>query len=80
MTTTGEDRREYVVAGWCVHPDFIPMEKVIVVPEPELSFVVGLLSWITGTIHFLVIIWIVNVPVHAFLLATTLCYYKITNS
>ncbi|CAD6266694.1 unnamed protein product [Miscanthus lutarioriparius] len=27
VTTTGEDRREYVVAGWCVHPTSSPWRR-----------------------------------------------------
>lgn len=29
---------KFVVVEWCVHPDFMPHEKLIAVPEPELSF------------------------------------------
>jgi hypothetical protein len=32
----GDDLREYQVTAWCVHPNFIPLEKVIAVLELEL--------------------------------------------
>lgn len=38
VTAAREDLREFVVVAWCVHPDFIPHEKLIAVPEPELPF------------------------------------------
>ncbi|CAD6246221.1 unnamed protein product [Miscanthus lutarioriparius] len=39
-SAAGEDLREFVVAAWCVHPDFIPHERLIAIPEPEVPFVV----------------------------------------
>jgi hypothetical protein len=39
-TVAGEDMREFVVAGWCLHPNFIPQEQLIGIPEPEVPFVV----------------------------------------
>jgi hypothetical protein len=30
-----EDEREIFVAAWCAHPDLIPDEKIMAVPEPE---------------------------------------------
>ena len=39
-SAAGEDLREFVVAAWCVHPDFIPHERLIAIPEPEMPFVV----------------------------------------
>jgi hypothetical protein len=35
-----EDSREYLVAAWCMHPDFVPQEVIVAVPEPEVPFVV----------------------------------------
>jgi hypothetical protein len=35
-----EDSREYLVAAWCMHPDFVPQEVIVAVPEPEVQFVV----------------------------------------
>jgi hypothetical protein len=35
-----DDRREFVVAGWCIHPNFIPQEKLIGIPEPDVPFVI----------------------------------------
>lgn len=39
-TVAGEDRREFVVAAWCIHPSLIPGDKLIGIPEPEVPFVV----------------------------------------
>lgn len=40
QTAAGEDLREFFVTAWCIHPHFILQQKIIVVPEPELPFVV----------------------------------------
>lgn len=35
-----EDLRKYFVAAWCIHPRFIPQQKIIAIPESEVPFVV----------------------------------------
>jgi hypothetical protein len=35
-TAAADDLWEYQAVAWCIHQNFIPLEKVIVVPEPEL--------------------------------------------
>lgn len=30
-----DDERELFVATWCAHPDLIPDEKILAIPEPE---------------------------------------------
>jgi hypothetical protein len=32
-----EDERELFVAAWCAHPDLVPDEKIMAVPEPEVE-------------------------------------------
>ena len=32
--TPEDDDREFFVAAWCLHPRFIPEEKIIFIPEP----------------------------------------------
>lgn len=39
-TVNGDDRCEYVVAAWCVHPSLIPGDKLIGIAEPEIPHVV----------------------------------------
>lgn len=31
-----DDKREMFVAAWCAHPDLIPDEKIVVIPEPVM--------------------------------------------
>ena len=40
QTATQADMSEYFVAAWCVHPDLIPQEMIVAVPELEASFIV----------------------------------------
>lgn len=40
VTASQEDMSEFFVCAWCFHPDFVPQEVVIAVPEPEVPFVV----------------------------------------
>jgi len=40
QTATQADMSEYFVTVWCVHPDLIPQEMTVAVPEPEALFVV----------------------------------------
>ena len=35
-----DDLREYFVAAWCIHPRFIPQQKIVAIPEPEVPVVV----------------------------------------
>jgi hypothetical protein len=37
----GRDLHRMVVEAWCVHPDLIPCEKVIVIPELEVVLPCG---------------------------------------
>lgn len=37
-TLARDDLREFVVAAWCVHPNCIPQEEAMAIPEPELPF------------------------------------------
>ncbi|CAL5070100.1 unnamed protein product [Urochloa decumbens] len=37
----GCDRRSLYVAGWCLHPDFIPTEKFIFIPKPAENITGG---------------------------------------
>lgn len=34
-TTPADDDTEFFVAAWCLHPRFIPEEKIIFIPEPD---------------------------------------------
>lgn len=40
QTVARDDLREYFVAAWCIHPRFIPQQKIIAIPEPEVPVVV----------------------------------------
>lgn len=39
-TVDGEDRHEFVITAWSIRPNFIPQEKLIGIPEPELPYVI----------------------------------------
>lgn len=39
-----DDEREFFVAAWCVHPQLIPDEKIIAIPEPYVHDPCGVLS------------------------------------
>lgn len=41
VTAAREDLRGYFVAAWCVHPDLVPEEEIIVLPEPPAPFAGG---------------------------------------
>jgi hypothetical protein len=41
QTLAKVDMRRFVVSAWCIHPDLIPCEKIIFIPEPELMHVYG---------------------------------------
>jgi hypothetical protein len=41
QTLAKVDMRRFVVSAWCTHPDLIPCEKIIFIPEPELMHVYG---------------------------------------
>lgn len=34
-TAPEDDDREFFVAAWCLHPRFVPEEKIIFIPEPD---------------------------------------------
>lgn len=33
-----DDGREFFVAAWCLHPRFIPDEKILFIPEPHVPY------------------------------------------
>ncbi|CAN6323923.1 unnamed protein product [Urochloa humidicola] len=37
----GRHKRSLVVAAWCIHPDLIPHEKLMLIPEPPENFAGG---------------------------------------
>ncbi|CAN6237908.1 unnamed protein product [Urochloa humidicola] len=37
----GNDRRSLFVAAWCIHPNLVPTEKMILIPEPQEPHVPG---------------------------------------
>jgi hypothetical protein len=40
QTVIRDDLWEYFVVAWCVYPRFIPHEKIVTIPEPDVLFVV----------------------------------------
>ncbi|CAL4993538.1 unnamed protein product [Urochloa decumbens] len=34
----GDHRRCFYVAAWCIHPDLVPVEKLVFIPEPPEQF------------------------------------------
>lgn len=40
VTANQENMEEYLVAAWCIHPDFIPAEMIVAVPETDVPFFV----------------------------------------
>jgi hypothetical protein len=43
-TLSKEDLRRFTVVAWCIHPDLIPREKVMYVPEPEVTLPTGVMT------------------------------------
>jgi hypothetical protein len=40
-TLAKSDLRRFIVTAWCVHPDMIPHEKLLYIPEPKFAHVWG---------------------------------------
>jgi hypothetical protein len=38
QSAAGPDLRSLVVRAWCIHPDLIPQEKIIFIPEPDVGW------------------------------------------
>ncbi|CAL5091646.1 unnamed protein product [Urochloa decumbens] len=40
-TMAGDNKRSIFMAAWCIHPDLIPVEKLVYIPEPPEQHVPG---------------------------------------